>query len=85
MACFGAPEASGVGSGYSQGLSAPPRLISRPLEKNVFGVPGTRFVVDRFSSGKAKLDPETMKFGFSVKNYVYTLSGKLIARRNDQF
>ena len=38
-----------------------------------------------FLSGKAKLDPETMKIGFSVKNSVYTLSGKLIARRNDQF
>ena len=36
-------------------------------------------------SRNAKLDPETMKVGFSVKNYVYTLSGKLIARRNDQF
>ena len=43
------------------------------------------FFSEFFCSGKAKLDPETMKFGFSVKKKVYTLAGKHIARRNDQF
>ena len=44
LACFGALEASGVGSGYSQGLSAPPWMVSRPLEKFDFWDPGTRSV-----------------------------------------
>ena len=32
-----APEASGVGSGYSQGLCGPPQVISRPLDFFAFG------------------------------------------------
>ena len=52
---------------------------------HVIGTEIIFFFSEFFCSGKAKLDPETMKIGFSVKNCVYTLSGKLIARRNDQF
>ena len=72
-------------------LPAPPRVklrgASPPQTPPFLGAPRSSFFFfqEFFCSGKAKLGPETMKIGFSVKNCVYTLSGKLIARRNDQF